>query len=457
MRRKEEEVVGNNPTSPEEQVKHIGSECMRLAGFLFVILLSLQAVAGTHPAESPLTLRQQQQWRSQIKSTLYITDPLPPLDPQVHSRFEPTPEVVAERLTLGSQFGMKIPAILYLPKSRSGKLPALVVVNGHGGDKYSWYAFYSGMLYARAGAVVLTFDPAGEGERNIDRKSGTRAHDVEWTSSLRPGQAPPPKALACRLAGLLMTDVMQAVSYLCQRPEVDAERIGAMGYSVGSFILNLAGAVDCRLHACVLAGGGNLDGPGEIWDNSKPLCTGVPYQSLSFLGDRPAVLYALRASCGPTLVINGLADDVVNIPRHGASFFEDLQARVIRLKGNSQDVFETEMIPKASHRPHFLTRIAALWLERQLDFPNWTEKDILAMPETHINDWAQSHGVEVDPYYASEEREGGTRALGQDVQGIARKDLNVFTNGEWQRQKDKLVFEVWLKEAKARIAAGQES
>ena len=63
-----------------------------------------------------------------------------------------------------------------------------------------------------------------------------------------------------RMGGLMMTDVMQAVSYLSQRPEVDPDRICAMGYSMGSFVLSLAGAVETRLHAVVLVGGGNLDG-----------------------------------------------------------------------------------------------------------------------------------------------------------------------------------------------------
>jgi len=49
-------------------------------------------------------------------------------------------------------------------------MPGLIVVNGHGGDKYSWYAFYAGILYARAGTVVVTYDPIGEGERNAGRK-----------------------------------------------------------------------------------------------------------------------------------------------------------------------------------------------------------------------------------------------------------------------------------------------
>jgi dipeptidyl aminopeptidase/acylaminoacyl peptidase len=126
-----------------------------------------------------VTPRQERQWRAQIRSTLFVPDPLPALGAVVHSRFEPAPGVVAERVTYNTLLGLRVPAVLYLPNPRpAGKIPALIVVNGHGGDKYAWYAFYSGMLYAKAGAAVLTYDPIGEGERNINRKSGTRGHDV---------------------------------------------------------------------------------------------------------------------------------------------------------------------------------------------------------------------------------------------------------------------------------------
>ena len=94
---------------------------------------------------------QEQSWRSQMRSALFIPDPLPRLDPQTHGTFQPTAEVRAERVTYGSQFGLRIPAIVYSPQTSRGPAPALIVVNGHGGDKYSWYAFYSGILYARAG------------------------------------------------------------------------------------------------------------------------------------------------------------------------------------------------------------------------------------------------------------------------------------------------------------------
>src|SRR5205085_10000189 len=143
----------------------------------------------------------------------------------------------------------------------------------------------------------------------------------------------------------MLTDLMQAVSYLSQRPEVNLQRIGAMGYSMGSFVLAIAGAADERLHACVLTGGGNLDGKGEYWDKSKPMCQGLPYQALAFLGDRPAAIYALHAARGPTLIYNGLADTVVAIPTHGEPFFHDLRRRTAVLLGTAEGIFDYRLVP----------------------------------------------------------------------------------------------------------------
>jgi hypothetical protein len=249
----------------------------------------------------------------------------------------------------------------------------------------------------------------------------------------------------------MMTDVMQAVSYLSQRPEVDARRIGAMGYSMGSFVLSLACAVETRLRACVLVGGGNLDGPGEYWDKSKPMCQGIPYQSLAFLGDRAAAVYALHASRGPTLVYNGLQDGTVSITTHGKPFFDDLYRRTEELRGSSKGLFQYEFT-EGAHRPYFVTRPVAGWLEGQLDFPNWTEADIAALPVTHISEWAKANGVELDRLYSSEDREGGTPALGTGIPALSRKDLSVFTSEQWEGEKDRLIHESWLKQAKAAIA-----
>jgi len=399
-------------------------------------------ISAGPPVDSP-----EERQRTQIRWALRIPETLPALEAKTHGRFEPEPGIVAERVTYATQFGLRVPGILYLPKLRQEKIPALIVVNGHGGDKYSWYAFYSGILYARAGAAVLTYDPIGEGERHRDRRSGARAHDQKLE----------PREMGQRMGGLLVTDLMQAVSYLRSRPEVDRRRIGAMGYSLGSFIVAIGGAVDPRLHACVLTGGGNLDGPDGYWDKSKPMCQGIPYQSLQFLGDRAAALYALHAARGPTLIVNGTADSVVGIPGHGHddAFFRDLRERVARLGTDRDRVFDFQFVPDVSHRPFFVTRPVAAWLERKLDFPNWTEATIRSMPTTQIGRWAAVNGVPLDRLYATEDREGGTPALGENVPALSRDQLSVFGPEEWQRDKKRFVYESWVEAARARVGGGR--
>ncbi|MFB3828999.1 MAG: alpha/beta hydrolase family protein [Bryobacteraceae bacterium] len=388
----------------------------------------------------PLTREQESDLRSKIRAALFVPDRLPALAAKVHGTFRPAPGVVAERVTYGTLLGLRVPAILYRPEKRKAKLPALIVVNGHGGDKYAWYAYWSGVAYARGGAAVLTYDPIGEGERNMERKSGTRAHDALES----------PEEMGRRMGGLMMTEVMQAVSYLRSRPEVDGRRIAAMGYSMGSFVLSLACAVETRLDACVLVGGGNLDGPGGTWERGKPMCQGIPYKSLAFLGDRPAVIYALHASRGPTLTYNGLQDQTVSITKQGPDFFADMHRRAARVHGSERGLFEYQFT-NGAHRPYFVTRPVALWLERKLDFPNWTEADIEAMPVTHISEWANRTGVTLDRLYASEEREGGTLAIGAALPVPSRQDLSVFTPAQWEREKDRLIYEAWVKRARGEL------
>jgi len=378
-----------------------------------------------------------------MRKALMIPDQLPALNAVVHGSFEAAPDVMAERVSYGTQFGMRIPAIVYFPKEHKTKLPAMIVVNGHGGDKYSWYSIWSGIIYARAGAVVLTFDPTGEGERNKDHKSGTRDHD-----RLEPVTAPWHTELARRQGGLIIGDVMQAVSYLSSRPDVDSTRIGAMGYSMGSFIVALTGAVEPRLHACVIAGGGGFAIPKGEWkglSGSKPSCIqGLPYQSLRFFSDPPAVIYSLNASRGAALVVNGELD-WDGTPRKHPNQMQETRKRAIELRGSSSGIFDVSALePGAIHRPYFVNRDVFLWLHHQMQFPSVTEAEILAMPTTYIRDWAKKEHVEIDPSYTTEGLEAGMHALGTNVPGLTREQLSVFSMEEWNSQKDSLILDSWV-------------
>ena len=388
-----------------------------------------------------LTLARVDTLRAQIRANFFIPDPLPALAARTNRRFAPAPGVIAEAVTYATELGTRVPAILYLPDPlpKDGKIPGFVVVAGHGGDKYSWYSYFTGVAFARGGMAVLTYDQPGEGERNTERKSNTREHDALQGD----------EAMARRLCGLMLTDIFQATSYLASRSEVDPTRLAGGGYSMGSFMLALAGAVEPRLHACILTGGGNLGGAGDYWDtSSKKMCQGLPSQSLRFLGDQAAVLYALHAARGPTFVWNGRVDQVITPQRTYEPFFDNLRARTAKLHGSMDGVFEYAF-KDGGHRPGFLEKPAVLWLERQLHFPNWSEAAIRALPVTHISEWAVANHIIADGTYMNEEREGGTLAIGADVPGYKREDLSVFTPAEWEQHKAELTFTAWTAAARA--------
>ncbi|WP_049789480.1 alpha/beta hydrolase family protein [Granulicella tundricola] len=308
------------------------------------------------------------------------------------------------------------------------------------GDKTTWYAFYSGILYAKAGAVVVTYDPIGEDERVLTRASDARAHDI-----VIPGPQMP-----ARLGGQMITDILQSTSYLAQRPDVDASRIAVLAYSMGSFHASIAGAIDPHIHALILSGGGNLDGPGGYWDSSpKLMCQAGPYHALEFLGDRGAILYALNANRGATLVMNGTADSLITSHHTEQPFFDDLHHRTELITGPNPNLFQQVWFPDAGHRPSFVTKPAALFLQRQLHFSNWTEASIEATPIITIHAWSDKTGAQVGAPFQKEASEWGVPALDADVPAIPRADLQTVPDALWQQHKDDYTWTSWSTHAQA--------
>jgi len=411
-----------------------------------VVSAGLLLFAGFGAHAQVASSGQVQLWRQQMRRALFIPDPLPAVAPESYGSFAPTPGVVAERVSYRTEFGLRVPAIVYRPALvPKAKMPAIVVVNGHGGDKSSWYAYYTGVLYAQAGAVVLTYDPIGEGERNDDHKVNAGEHDK---LILDPPSMPP------RMGGLMVTDIMQAVSYLGQRPDVDPHRIAVMGFSMGSFLSALAGAADPRIRALLLVGGGDLDGPGGYWDSSHAvMCQSGPYKALGFMGDRPAVLYTLNARRGNTFIINGTNDTVVDIPHHEQDFFDALRKRVVATNGSERGVFTTYFDPGASHRPSWITRVAAEWLNRQLDFPNWSQSAIAALPVTTIRDWGAKVGYTFNKSSERDDHDAGIVAIAGDVPLMTSAQTDILGRPGWELLKSDFIYSSWversLRDAKA--------
>ena len=434
-----------------------GNEAFLPASLLMIAVCTLTAQAGhTQRAPEP---KQFQAWQATIRHELYVPDRLPPLQTKVWSTFQPMEGVTADRVTYQTSSGMLVPAIVYRPQHWPGqekgvRLPGLVIVNGHGGDKYSWYAFYSGMLFARAGAEVVTYDPIGEGERNIDRKSRASSHDKiqDAPAGLDPDHFH--QDWGQRLAGLMQVDLMQAVSYLQSRPEVDPRRIGTAGYSMGSFVAGIEGAIDPRVHAILLSGGGTFDDlndGGKSFDTSVIPCQGPPWHAFKVLGSGPdergAILYALNSARGPMFVENGSLDPVMDIPHHGTDWFAQIRAKAAALDQangvSDHDLFTTHVDAGMSHRTAWVERTGVEWLNNTLHFQIWTPAQIQTMPVTHVSTWIAANHVDISKGYLREDREGGLDALGTGFPGLTHEQLSVLPDADWTALKDRLTYESW--------------
>jgi dienelactone hydrolase len=389
------------------------------------------------PVAAPANDTQFAWWREQALAALFIPKTLPVVDAKDYGSFAAMPGVIAHHVSYGTLYGMRVSAIVYKPEKAQGKLPAVVVVAGHGGSKSTWYEVYAGLLYASAGAVVVTYDPIGEEERNAQHLTDARAHDT-----LLPGADS-----QARMGGLMVGDVMSAVSYALSLPDVDATRIAVLGYSMGSFHAALAAGLDPRIRVLVLSGGGDLDGNGGAWDlSAKVMCQGGPYQALSFLPDKGAILYALHQRVGETLVLNGSEDNLLAAPHHGESFFADQNARVSALTGGKIPAIEYRFYAGVGHRPSWVNRDAATWLNARLHFPAWQGVSLDSLGETHIAEWAAATGAHINQGYEGEKTEGGIRAVGRGFPAPTRAQLQAVPEAEWKAHEEQYTWQGWAKE-----------
>ena len=252
----------------------------------------------------------------------HLPEGLPRVDAKFYGKFAPAKDVAADRVSYATDYSMRVPAIVYHPAGATiVKHPGIIVMNAPGDDKSAWYATWAGILYARAGAVVVTYDPLGEYERNKERRSGTgQGNDL----------AP---ELADRLKGLTVTDIIQAARYLSERTDVDGKDIAVVGNTQ-------ACKVDTEIRIC---------------------------------------------------------------------------------------------LPAEAGKPNYLTKEAALALNEKLKFPDWTKKQIQAMPETDKD---------------------GLRVLGTDVPAVPRADLHAIPEAVWESQQESYIYETWVQRAKAATRSG---
>ena len=179
-------------------------------------------------------------------------NPMPPrtdLKPVVTSRSEHE-EFTVEKVHFQSLPGLYVTGNVYIPKNRSGRLPTILYVCGHGrvkidGISYGAKAHYQhhGGWFARNGYVCLIIDTLQLGEiEGIHH--GTFQEGMWWW--VNRGYTP---------AGVEAWNCIRSLDYLQSRAEVDGDRLGVTGRSGGGAYSWWIAAIDDRIKTVVPVAG----------------------------------------------------------------------------------------------------------------------------------------------------------------------------------------------------------
>lgn len=153
---------------------------------------------------------------------------------------------VLEKLVLDLNGVEPVPAYFLKPKQAEGKAPAILYHHSHGGryevgkEEILAGADYLhspyGEVLARRGIASLCIDFWAFGERSGKSESSV------FKRMLWNGQV---------LWGMMVYDSLRALDYLVARPDVDADRVGTLGLSMGSSMAWWTAALDPRIKAVV--------------------------------------------------------------------------------------------------------------------------------------------------------------------------------------------------------------
>ncbi|MGE3315512.1 MAG: alpha/beta hydrolase family protein [Planctomycetaceae bacterium] len=178
--------------------------------------------------------------------------PRVPADLQIRNPENLAEGLVAEHLSIASEKKEngsieRVPMLLVRPDKPLKRMPAVIVLHGTGGNKDSMRPIL--VEFAKRGIVGVALDARYHGDR-VGGKSGSREYVAAITRAWRTPSGQPQEHPfyydTC-------WDIWRAIDYLQSRADIDGERLGMIGFSMGGIETWLAASVDERVKVSVLS------------------------------------------------------------------------------------------------------------------------------------------------------------------------------------------------------------
>lgn len=192
--------------------------------------------------------------------------------------------VRAVRFRFDSIHGERVPGTLWVAEEEAvGGRPAIVLQHGAGSRREDDYIRLPALRWAREGFVCVAIDAHLHGERLRSSQAPGLIWQLPW---LR-------KEHAVQMA----VDLMRLVDLLETRPEVDASRIGYLGFSMGTIMGVPFVGLDTRVRSACFAIGGSLIGhthgisdPALHWDSEMVAEIIDPTHFAPLVAPRPVLM-----------------------------------------------------------------------------------------------------------------------------------------------------------------------
>ncbi|WP_139367563.1 dienelactone hydrolase family protein [Bacillus alkalicellulosilyticus] len=158
-----------------------------------------------------------------------------------------TDDYIIETLSLDLNGIEDVPAYFVRPTNATGKTPAVLFAHSHGGyyhvgkneltegNEYLQNPSYAKEL-SKLGYSALCIDMWAFGERR-GRTEREIYNEMLWSGQV--------------MWGMMIFDQLQALDYLCSRPDVDETRIASLGMSMGGTMSWWLAALDERIKVCI--------------------------------------------------------------------------------------------------------------------------------------------------------------------------------------------------------------
>ncbi len=209
---------------------------------------------ATKPPEAKVAVEQLSEEASRAQMRFYDDDAKLLLEARVVEKIKKN-DMLREKIVFRGAQGFLVPGYLQFPTSGSGPFPCVLLLHGWSGSKENWWTdggYIKGgnvrKALLEAGYAVFALDAQCHGDRISQNDFAPVNHYVD-------PDAPKPqrRGYFTQEDIYIQTtrDYRRAIDYLETRSDIDAKRIGMLGYSMGGHQTYLLTGVEPRVKVSV--------------------------------------------------------------------------------------------------------------------------------------------------------------------------------------------------------------